>query len=131
MASRKGADTAARRRLFVLLALVALVAPLLALAVGEARVGRALERRIYDGWFTLRGSLPRPESVVIVAIDLDSEESLGRYPWSRDWHTHLIRNLHRAGARVVAFDATFADPFPSQDTTFRQIIDSTGIAILG
>lgn len=120
-----------RRRVVLMLAAVALFAPTLALVIGEMRAGRALERRVYDGWFTIRGPLPAPDSVVVVAIDLASEESLGRYPWSRDWHTQLIRNLARAGARVVAFDATFADPFPAQDTLLRHVIDSTGIAILG
>jgi adenylate cyclase len=115
----------------LLLAVVALLAPLLALAVAEARVGRALERRVYDGWFTLRGTLPRPAEVVVVAIDTDSEASLGRYPWGREWHARLLRNLHRAGARVVAFDLTFADAFPSADTVFRAAIDETGIAVLG
>lgn len=114
-----------------LLAAVALLAPLLALAVAEARVGRALERRVYDGWFTLRGTLPRPADVVVVAIDTDSEASLGRYPWGREWHARLLRNLHRAGARVVAFDLTFADAFPRADTAFRAAIDQTGIAVLG
>jgi len=113
-----------------LLAVVALLAPLVALLFSEARVGRALERRVYDGWFTVRGPLPRPNAVVVVAIDLDSEASLGRYPWSRRWHARLLRNLHRAGARVVAFDLTFADPFPD-DTAFRAAIDETGIAVLG
>lgn len=114
----------------LLLAGVALLAPLLALVFAEARVGRALERRVYDGWFTLRGPLPRPPGVVVVAIDLDSEQSLGRYPWSRKWHAQLLRNLKRAGARVVAFDLTFADPTPD-DTAFRAAIDETGIAVLG
>ncbi|HEU0012927.1 MAG TPA: CHASE2 domain-containing protein, partial [Longimicrobium sp.] len=120
-----------RRRRARLLAAVVLLAPLLALVVGEARVGRALERRVYDGWFTLRGTLPRPGNVVVVAIDTDSEASLGRYPWGREWHARLLRNLHRAGARVVAFDLTFADAFPRADTAFRAAIDQTGIAVLG
>src|SRR5690606_1680818 len=89
------------------------------------------ERRLYDGWFTRRGALPVPDSVVVVAIDLASEESLGRYPWSRDWHARLVRNLARAGARVVAFDATFADAFPAQDTVLRAVLDSAGIGLLG
>ncbi len=114
----------------VLLAAVAVLAPLLAVLFAEARVGRALERRVYDGWFTLRGVLPRPPGVVVVAIDLDSEASLGRYPWGRAWHAKLLRNLHRAGARVVAFDLTFADPSPD-DGAFRAAIDETGIAVLG
>jgi adenylate cyclase len=118
------------RRLTALLACVALLAPLLALVFAEARVGRTLERRVYDGWFTLRGTQPRPPEVVLVAIDTDSEASLGRYPWSRAWHARLLRNLHRAGARVVAFDLTFADA-AAEDTAFRAAIDQTGIAVLG
>ena len=113
-----------------LLAGVALLAPLLAIVFAEARVGRTLKHRVYDGWFTLRGPLPRPPGVAVVAIDIDSETSLGRYPWSRAWHARLLRNLHRAGARVVAFDLTFADPTPD-DTAFRATIDETGIAVLG
>lgn len=120
----------APKRRTVLLAAVALLAPLLALVFAEARVGRALERRVYDGWFTLRGAGPRPPGVVLVAIDLDSEASLGRYPWGRAWHARLLHNLHRAGARVVAFDLTFADPSPD-DSVFRAAIDETGIAVLG
>lgn len=118
------------KRRTALLAGVALLAPLAALLFAEMRVGRTLERRAYDSWFTLRGPLPRPQDVVVVAIDLDSEQSLGRYPWSRAWHTRLLRNLHQAGARAVAFDLTFADSF-SEDSAFRAAIDETGIAILG
>jgi adenylate cyclase len=110
---------------------VGLVAPALALVVAETPFGRGVERKLYDGWFGVRGTLPKPDDVVIVAIDLDSEESIGRYPWSREWHARLIRNLARAGAKVVAFDATFADPFPREDPALRQIIDSTGIVVLG
>jgi len=113
-----------------LLAAVAVLAPLVALTFAEMRVGRALERRVYDGWFTLRGALPRPTGVAVVAIDVDSEGSLGRYPWSRAWHARLLRNLKRAGAKVVAFDLTFADPTPD-DSAFRAAIDETGIAVLG
>ncbi|HEV7591467.1 MAG TPA: adenylate/guanylate cyclase domain-containing protein [Longimicrobium sp.] len=120
----------ALERRTLLLGAVALLAPLIALAFAEARVGRTLERRVYDGWFTLRGPLPRPAGVAVVAIDLDSEASLGRYPWSRAWHARLLRNLRRAGARVVAFDLTFADPTPD-DSAFRAAIDETGIAVLG
>ncbi len=119
------------RRVFLVLALVGVLAPLLAILVGILPVGETLERRVYDGWFRRRGPLPKPVDVVVVAIDVESEESLGRYPWSRDWHSQLIRNLARAGAKVVAFDATFADEFPVQDTVLRRVIDSTGIAILG
>lgn len=120
-----------KHRTWPLLAGVALLAPALALITAETRVGRTLERRAYDGWFTLRGELPRSSNVVLVAIDTDSEQSLGRYPWRRTWHAELIRNLSRGGARVIAFDATFADAFPADDSILRKAIDDAGIVILG
>ncbi len=110
---------------------VAILVPLLSLVLAESRFGRRLEKGIYDTWFTFRGELPRPEEIAIVAIDVDSEQSLGRYPWERKWHIKLIRNLARAGVKVVAFDATFADAFPDQDPAFMEAIEETGITILG
>jgi hypothetical protein len=118
-------------RVPLLLAVVATFAAALALLAAELRVGSALERRAYDSWFRLRGPLERSGDVVIVAIDVDSEQSLGRYPWSREWHARLVRNLHRAGARTVAFDATFGDAFPAEDAVLRQEIDAAGNVILG
>jgi adenylate cyclase len=120
-----------KHRVWPLLAGVALLAPALAILTSETRVGRTLERRAYDGWFTLRGALPRSSDVVLVAIDTDSEQSLGRYPWRRTWHAALIRNLTRAGARVIAFDATFADAFPQDDSILRAAIDQSGKVVLG
>ena len=122
---------AACGRILLLLLGVALAAPLLSLVIAEARVGRTLERRFYDNWFSFRGPLPRPTDVVLVPIDVESEQSLGRYPWTRDWHAKLVENLARAGASVVAFDATFADAFPAQDSILRRVIDETGVTVLG
>jgi len=110
---------------------VAILVPLFSLVLAESRFGRRLEKSIYDTWFILRGELPQPEELAIVAIDVDSEQSLGRYPWDRTWHTILIRNLARAGVRVIAFDATFADAFPEFDVELMEIIDQTGIVLLG
>lgn len=119
-----------RKSTSLLLAGVAVLAPAIALLTAETRVGRTLERRVYDGWFTLRGESTPPPEVAVVAIDVESEKSLGRYPWGREWHAKLLRNLKLAGARVVAFDATFADALPN-DSVFRAAIEETGIAVLG
>lgn len=110
---------------------VAILAPFLSIVFAESHLGRLLEKSVYDMWFSFRGELPRPEEVAIVAIDVDSEQSLGRYPWPRTWHARLIRNLARAGVKVVAFDATFGDEFPEEDPVLMEAIEETGIAILG
>jgi adenylate cyclase len=118
-------------RLAILLTLVAVVAPTVAVGIGAGtRAGMALERQVYDGWFALRGPLPRPADVVVVAIDETSEEDLDGWPWSREWHGHLLRNLHRAGARAVAFDVTMPTPRPGEDESFRAALEETGIGIL-
>ena len=56
--------------------------------------------------FGMRGSLPTPRNVVIVAIDGQSTkaEHLGTWPFSRGIHAELIRRLNALGARVIAFD---------------------------
>ncbi len=59
--------------------------------------------------------LPRhfahPDSrIVIVDIDQRSEEVLGRWPFSRTNFAKMLDVLHRDGARVAAFDVTFAKP---------------------
>lgn len=78
-------------------------------------------------WFSLSGSLARVdhlvydsllakqaghdhEAVVILAIDDDSLQALGRWPWSRRRHAELLDRLTDAGARAVGLDILFAEP---------------------
>ncbi len=119
------------RRAHLLLVGVAVLVPLLGILFSETRIGRQLEKAVYDLWFNYRGELAVPSEIAVVAIDVDSEQSLGRYPWSRRYHAALIRNLARAGVRAVAFDATFGDAFPEDDLVLMAAIEETGIVVLG
>ncbi len=57
---------------------------------------------------------PRPYDpnlpVRIVDVDDESLERLGQWPWPRTRTARLIDALRNAGAKVIAFDAVFADP---------------------
>lgn len=119
------------RRARLLLVGVAVLVPLLGILFSETRIGRRLEKAVYDLWFNYRGELTVPGDIAVVAIDVDSEQSLGRYPWSRRYHAALIRNLARAGVKAVAFDATFGDAFPEDDPVLMAAIEETGIVVLG
>ena len=61
--------------------------------------------------FSLRGSRPEPEDVVIVSIDRSSAETLDLpadpAKWPRSLHAQLTDTLVRAGAKVIAFDIFF------------------------
>lgn len=63
--------------------------------------------------FLLRGARPPPAEVAVIAVDDESSAQLGVPEGSENWprrlHARLVRALHRAGARAVAFDIFF-DP---------------------
>jgi adenylate cyclase len=48
--------------------------------------------------------------VRIVAIDRESLQRYGQWPWSRTYFVELVDRLQSLGAAVIAFDILFADP---------------------
>ncbi len=72
----------------------------------------SVEERVgLDTLFKLRGALPPPAEVAIVAIDKVASSHYGfsnePLSWSRDYHARVIKKLNKAGARVIAFDIFF------------------------
>ena len=45
---------------------------------------------------------------VIVEIDARSLATLRDWPWPRRYHAQLLRQLHEAGASIIAFDVDFS-----------------------
>ncbi|MCL5773125.1 MAG: adenylate/guanylate cyclase domain-containing protein [Firmicutes bacterium] len=68
-----------------------------------------LELITYDSRLNTRGAFQPSDKIVVVTIDENSIEALGRWPWSRKIHAEMIRTLKNAGARVIAFDVGFPD----------------------
>ena len=83
-----------------------------ALLVSNTETFRQLELSLLDTRFRLRGSIELSDSpVVILAIDDQSDESTpDRWPWPREYFARVIRNLNRAGARVIGVDVIFDQP---------------------
>ena len=69
-----------------------------------------LELNTLDTRFRLRGRAHPDPRIIIVDIDQQSQEILGRWPFSRIHFAHMLDNLRKDGARVVAFDITFSKP---------------------
>jgi adenylate cyclase len=78
-----------------------------------------LELSSLDTRHQLRGRIPPDPRIVIVDVDQESQELLGRWPFPRVHFAHLLDALREDGARVVAFDMTFSKPdqtaLPLQD----------------
>ena len=85
--------------------------------------------------FSLRGSRPAPEDVVVVSIDKLSADALDLpadpVKWPRSLHAQLTDNLVRAGAKVIAFDVFFVEPRAAEeDRRFAAAIASARNVVL-
>ena len=99
-------------------------------------IGVSLEGDIgLDLLFRLRGLKTPPSGVIIVSLDKTSADKL-KLPtepekWPRSLHAHLIENLIRKGASVIAFDIMFHEPGPlEQDNIFAKAIRNAGNVVL-
>src|SRR4051812_22725444 len=107
-----------------------LLAALLAAGVGAVFKATGalpgLERTSVDARFDVRGTqTPRPD-VVIVGMDqrtLDADPNAA-VPFNRHRHARVIRQLKKAGAKVIAYDVQFTEPsrfLDADDDLFRAV----------
>jgi adenylate cyclase len=105
------------RRLRALLLLSAMV--VIAGGVFVLERTHALQRLEYTSVnerFAIRGQQAPPKDVVIVAMDGNSTAQLNdRPPFPRRYHARVIRNLTKAGAKVIAYDVQFTEPTDQAD----------------
>lgn len=73
------------------------------------------------------------DRVVIVAVDEQSLEELGQWPWPRTVHAALVDRLTGAGVRGIAFDVLFSEPARDggrADAAFAAAIARNGHTVL-
>ena len=82
------------------------------------------ENKFYDLKFKLRGEKDHSREIVIVGLDNDSLARFGRWPWPRSILARGIRNLKKAGVKVVGVDIMFSEPSQdrNQDIIFRDAL---------
>jgi eukaryotic-like serine/threonine-protein kinase len=68
-----------------------------------------LERRAYD-LAVQSVSRPASDQVAVIAIDKQSVDNIGRWPWPRDTHAKLIDILAQAKAKAVGYLVFFSEP---------------------
>jgi adenylate cyclase len=103
---------ARRRRLaLTLYASLALATTALVLALYALNAFRGSDLETVDARFAVRGTHAAPD-VVVVAIDPRTMTELRRFPFRRTHHASVVRQLTKAGARVIAYDVQFTEPSP-------------------
>jgi serine/threonine-protein kinase len=69
----------------------------------------SLERVFYDWGVRSTERLPSSK-IAVIAIDDESINNLGRWPWPRDLHAELINRLSEGGAKVIGQTIFFLEP---------------------
>ncbi|MEQ1876196.1 MAG: CHASE2 domain-containing protein [Bdellovibrionia bacterium] len=89
---------------------------------------RSVHQKSIDIRLKLRGPRPPSQDIAIIAVDEVAVEQLGRWPWPRVRMANMIDELVKNGAKVVGFDATFAEPDSNQATVSLTKLKKAGVA---
>ncbi|MCX5814416.1 MAG: adenylate/guanylate cyclase domain-containing protein [Proteobacteria bacterium] len=80
-----------------------------------------LELLLYDVRYHIHGMKAPLKEVVIVGIDDKSLEKIGRWPWDRSKVALMIDALNEMGAKVIALDIIFSEPWKDDDVLAASI----------
>jgi CHASE2 domain-containing sensor protein len=117
-------------RAVIVAALVAVVAACVLQATGALN---RVERDSVDVRFSIRGSEPADE-IVVVSIDEATFRELDRavWPFPRTRHARVVDELSEAGARLIVYDVQFTEPSPDYraDLALYDALGRAGGALL-
>jgi serine/threonine-protein kinase len=86
-----------------------LMVALVLLFAGGTQLIQGLERSAYD-WGVRASSRTPSDKVAIIAIDKQSIDNIGRWPWPREIHAKMIESLANAKAKVIGYTVFFSEP---------------------
>ncbi len=82
-----------------------------------------VDQLFYD-WKIQNTTRTPSQEILIVAVDEQSLQELGRWPWSRSVHAQLIEKLNAAGARAVGLDILFSEAADGDPEGDSDLIDA-------
>ncbi len=86
-----------------------LVVSLVILVLGGGELLQSLERKAYDIGVAATTRVPS-DKIAIIAIDKQSLDNIGRWPWSREIMADMVEKLAAAKAKVIATTIFFSEP---------------------
>ena len=110
---------------------ITIAAFVLAMVVSVIDLVQMVELKSLDARFRFRGVTDVSESdIIIIGIDDQSYEELpGQMPFPREYYARMIKNLQKAGARMVVFDVQL-DKEKTGDSTLAAAITDFGNVVL-
>ncbi len=96
-------------------------------------VTEALDYRFNDLKYKVTTSRHSDAPVVLVAVDDDSVQEIGRWPWSRDLISSILEQVVDNGASTVGLDVIFSEPekaYPENDQRLADVVTKHGAKIV-
>ncbi len=88
---------------------VGLLVSVLVFVLGGGSLLQSLERKAYDMGVGMARQIPS-DRIAVIAIDKQSLDNIGRWPWSREIFAEMIEKLAAAKAKVIATAVLFSEP---------------------
>ncbi|HOD54549.1 MAG TPA: adenylate/guanylate cyclase domain-containing protein [Candidatus Cloacimonadota bacterium] len=97
----------------IFILLFALVALVVTSAFFYTSYGEHLESKVYDLFLKQKSKQnPISNDIIIVSVDDETFQAFDiQWPFPREYHAHLIRNLKKLGAKQIIFDIEFAESY--------------------
>ena len=76
---------------------------------------------------------PASPDIVIVAIDDDSIDSIGRWPWRRALHAAVLERITQGQPRAIGMDVVFSEEdwdYPGDDLLLQRALQKSGNVVL-
>lgn len=82
-----------------------------------------LERKAYDTGVGMTSRTPN-DRIAVIAIDQQSLDNIGRWPWSRDVHADFINKLAAAKPKVITSTVFYTEPQQDKGADYlKQLLD--------
>lgn len=103
------------RRAVLEWALVGVLSALVVIVMINGRLAERADFLVYDSLIRLTAN-EASEEIVIVAIDDRSLAQIGRWPWPRERHTELVRQLAGPSRAPSSMTSCLSSPIPPMAT---------------
>jgi len=109
--------------------LIFCIAFLFTLGLSQSTFFKSLENKAYDSLFYFRQPLvDKGNNVVIVAIDEESMEKVGNWPWPRERLAKLIGNIKKGKPKVIGIDLLL--DIPGEDEKLAEALSVPPVVVL-
>ena len=105
------------------------VVSIVMLVLGNGELLQGLERKAYDMGVATTTRAPS-DRVAVIAIDKQSLDNIGRWPWSREIMADMVDKLAAAKAKVIATTVFYSEPQRDQGLVYiNKLIETCGVTL--